>query len=426
MTMPFPKRPWIRGGLLVGLGTLMVGLACGAPGPTDAANEEPDTPVEPAPSVDPSTLSAEAAQPTFTPYTVSPDIKNREEVAAALEGAYPASLKEEGVGGLVAVWFFVDEDGKVQRVQVNQSSRRRELDDAAVSIASLVEFTPALNRDKKVPVWVSLPIAFGPMGSQAAEEFEVARRAARAQEMAPFRRGPSSRAEGAGVQDPTQVGEIGGTALDATSGAPLRFTQIVVAGTGYGTLTNEEGRFLIEGVPAGDHVVGAVLMGYRREGQEARVRTGERVSVEFGLRAQAVALTPMVVPGGIDRDSAEGRDDAVSGQPPSLELEPPDVKPASQPSMLEPPPQLPGQDGAGTLWGTITEDGTGATVGGVRVSIPALEIGGISNIEGKYLMFNVQPGTHTLLIEKEGFPPVEVEVVIEAGETTVVDPVIRK
>ena len=34
------------------------------------------------------------------------------------------------------------------------------LDDAALKVATIYRFSPALNRDKKVPVWVSFPITF--------------------------------------------------------------------------------------------------------------------------------------------------------------------------------------------------------------------------------------------------------------------------
>ena len=58
------------------------------------------------------------------------------------------------------VWFFIDENGRVQRTQVDQSSGHKALDDAAIKVADIIEFTPALNRDKRVPVWISLPITF--------------------------------------------------------------------------------------------------------------------------------------------------------------------------------------------------------------------------------------------------------------------------
>jgi periplasmic protein TonB len=101
-----------------------------------------------------------SAAPTFTPFTVRPDIKNRAELTRALEREYPPLLRDAGIGGTVQVWFFIDEEGRVQRTEVNQSSGHKALDDAAITVANIIEFTPALNRDKRVPVWISLPITF--------------------------------------------------------------------------------------------------------------------------------------------------------------------------------------------------------------------------------------------------------------------------
>jgi protein TonB len=120
-----------------------------------------DNPVEdlPPPPEEVTTTDISAA-PTFTPYTVRPDIKNRDEVARALEREYPPLLRDAGIGGTVQVWFFIDEEGRVQRTQVNESSGHKALDDAAIQVANIIEFTPALNRDKRVPVWISLPVTF--------------------------------------------------------------------------------------------------------------------------------------------------------------------------------------------------------------------------------------------------------------------------
>ena len=101
-----------------------------------------------------------ARAPIFTPYTVRPDITNRAEVARALEQEYPPLLREAGIGGTVHLWFFIDADGKVQKLQVKESSGHRALDDAALRVGGAVAFTPALNRDKAVPVWIALPITF--------------------------------------------------------------------------------------------------------------------------------------------------------------------------------------------------------------------------------------------------------------------------
>ncbi len=101
-----------------------------------------------------------AKAPTFTPYTVAPDLKNRTEVSKALEKYYPPLLKDAGIGGTVNVWFFIDENGRVIKTQVQKSSGQQSLDDAAIKVANIMRFSPALNRDKKVPVWVALPIVF--------------------------------------------------------------------------------------------------------------------------------------------------------------------------------------------------------------------------------------------------------------------------
>ena len=56
------------------------------------------------------------------------------------------------------VFFFIDENGAVQDTRIQQSSGYEQLDAAALAVAGLYRFSPALNRDKKVPVWVLFPI----------------------------------------------------------------------------------------------------------------------------------------------------------------------------------------------------------------------------------------------------------------------------
>jgi len=98
--------------------------------------------------------------PQFTPYTVKPDVKNRQVVGRALQREYPTLLRDAGIGGTVNVWFFINEEGAVVETQIDQSSGHTALDEAALRVADVFEFTPALNRDKRVPVWVSIAITF--------------------------------------------------------------------------------------------------------------------------------------------------------------------------------------------------------------------------------------------------------------------------
>lgn len=98
--------------------------------------------------------------PVFTPYTVRPDIKNMAEVIKALEKEYPPAMRDAGLGGTVLTWFFVNEEGEVQRTLIHETSGFRSLDEAALKVADVIRFTPALNRDRQVAVWISLPITF--------------------------------------------------------------------------------------------------------------------------------------------------------------------------------------------------------------------------------------------------------------------------
>lgn len=98
--------------------------------------------------------------PVFTPYTVKPGLRNQSDVQRALQRNYPPLLRDAGIGGTTVMWFFIDENGRVVRTQVNQSSGYEALDEAAQKVADIMEFTPALNRDKRVPVWVQIPITF--------------------------------------------------------------------------------------------------------------------------------------------------------------------------------------------------------------------------------------------------------------------------
>ena len=78
----------------------------------------------------------------------------------ALEREYPPLLRDAGIGGTANIWFFIDENGRVQDTRIQESSGHQQLDEAALRVADIMRFTAALNRDKKVPVWVAFPITF--------------------------------------------------------------------------------------------------------------------------------------------------------------------------------------------------------------------------------------------------------------------------
>lgn len=108
----------------------------------------------------PLTADEIAAAPVFVPRDVDPELKNRREVARELSRRYPLHLQEAGIGGTVLVWLLIDEEGKVRKYEIKQSSGRKELDRAAIDVIDAMEFSPAKRRDRPIAVWVALPITF--------------------------------------------------------------------------------------------------------------------------------------------------------------------------------------------------------------------------------------------------------------------------
>lgn len=99
-------------------------------------------------------------RPTFIPYDVPPKLKNPSEIQRLLERGYPSQLRDAGIEGTVILWIFVDEQGAVQKTEVKESSGYEAMDEAALSTAEKMSFTPAMNRDKATPVWLAQPITF--------------------------------------------------------------------------------------------------------------------------------------------------------------------------------------------------------------------------------------------------------------------------
>ncbi len=322
MTMPLPKRPLLGGGLLTGAGLVLLVLAGWAPGPTDAV--EPDAPVvgpTSAPDRTQAALGGEAGvhvgdetqatavdeagvaatpelaggqerqvSPVFTPYTVLPEIQNREEVQAGLREQYSAMLTESDVEGTTQVWFFMDEEGVVQRTLVNESSGHKALDDTAIRVADIIEFSPALNRDQGRPVWISLPIEFTTGAGARAESGDP-----RAGLYTPGSAASTPESRAAVADLPT--GDISGVVTDASTGEALLFVQIFVLGTGDGTLSNREGRFLIRDVPVGEREVVAQLVGFEEVRTRVRVTETNPAEAIFELEPMAITMKKLVVRG---------------------------------------------------------------------------------------------------------------------------------
>lgn len=112
---------------------------------------------------------------------------------------------------------------------------------------------------------------------------------------APPLEGAGAEMEGMVIQQ--AVGGVTGTVRDASSLAPRANVQVSIPGTGLGTLTTAQGRFLIPNVPAGTHRVLVQSIGYAPAEQTVTVAAGQTVALEFTLQQRALDLDEIVVTG---------------------------------------------------------------------------------------------------------------------------------
>lgn len=151
------SRPRLLG--LVSLATLTLAVSCLVPGP-DREVADPTGPDEVSSPGEVSPDAQLSSEPAFTPYTQPPEVQNRDEVRASLHREYPDDLRAAGVGGTTVVYFFVNRDGEVENARTARSSGHEALDAAALRVAQAFRFTPARNGDRRVPVWIQIPLIF--------------------------------------------------------------------------------------------------------------------------------------------------------------------------------------------------------------------------------------------------------------------------
>ncbi|MGH7555642.1 MAG: SusC/RagA family TonB-linked outer membrane protein, partial [Longimicrobiales bacterium] len=94
-----------------------------------------------------------------------------------------------------------------------------------------------------------------------------------------------------------QVGTIVGLLTEAGTSRPVGGVAVSVAGTSLGTFTNMQGRYVLNGAPAGDVRVLIQLIGYASVERTVRVTVGDTVTVDVQLAERAVDLDAIVVTG---------------------------------------------------------------------------------------------------------------------------------
>jgi TonB-linked SusC/RagA family outer membrane protein len=91
-------------------------------------------------------------------------------------------------------------------------------------------------------------------------------------------------------------GRVAGT-VTAEGGRPLGSASVAIVGSSRGALTDNAGRYSIQGVPAGSYQVQARLLGYAPATQQISVTEGQSQTIDFSLRAVPLMLEGTVVVG---------------------------------------------------------------------------------------------------------------------------------
>lgn len=159
----------------------------------------------------------------------------------------------------------------------------------------------------------------------------------------------------------TDGSAVAGLLRDRETGEPIPGAQVVVDGLGIGGLSNVQGRFLLVSVPSGTHTLVVHHDDYAPDVRVAVTVEGEAAAAE--PRGEFV---PRISPSG----------------------------PA--------------------ITGSVVDPGTGAAVPSAQVYVEELDIGSLTNVEGRFLLLGVPSGTHTLTVEHDRLGTFRIEV--EVGE----------
>ena len=90
-------------------------------------------------------------------------------------------------------------------------------------------------------------------------------------------------------------GTITGLVTNRATNQPVQSAQIFVAGTQRGALTNQQGRYTLPNIPAGEYEVRATLLGFSQGSARVTVADGQTVQLDFQLSESAVALGAVIV-----------------------------------------------------------------------------------------------------------------------------------
>ncbi len=214
----------------------------------------------------------EAPPPAAPPAEELPPLVKEPALLEFVQAPYPEEAKAAGVEGQVLLLLEIDETGKVTYVEVLAPAGNG-FDEAALEVAWKLRFSPA--EDANGPVPVAIEFAYGFVLDAAAQEGAV----------------PEESAPQPVAEAPVNLeGEL----LEMGTRRPLKGFAILVEGQGskapgaepLQTVTDDQGRFQLRGVPLGTVNVTSVHPGYDRASETVEIVDGQVTALKLWIRNQ--------------------------------------------------------------------------------------------------------------------------------------------
>ena len=98
-----------------------------------------------------------------------------------------------------------------------------------------------------------------------------------------------------GASAQAQVGTVTGQVRDASTAQPISSAQVQIVATEQGGLTNANGRFLINNVPAGSQQLRVVVLGFGEQTVDVQVQAGEVAEINVNMESEAISLDELVI-----------------------------------------------------------------------------------------------------------------------------------
>lgn len=93
----------------------------------------------------------------------------------------------------------------------------------------------------------------------------------------------------------SQTGKIRGFINDAETDLPIPFADVILEGTKYGAVANDQGYFILNDIPVGEYTLKVSFIGYDNYTQEVAVRSGRIENLKVFLRMGSELLDDVVI-----------------------------------------------------------------------------------------------------------------------------------